>query len=86
MILVTGGAGFIGSNIVASLNEAGRHDVAVNDFVGTDDAKWRNLQKRQIADLIPPAELMKWLQGRKLEGDVRRAARADYIRSRLNGN
>ncbi|HEY8667341.1 MAG TPA: protein arginine kinase [Tepidisphaeraceae bacterium] len=35
--------------------------------------------------LTQPAHLQK-LQGRKLEGDVRRAARADYIRQRLNGN
>ncbi|MGD0149768.1 MAG: NAD-dependent epimerase/dehydratase family protein, partial [Xanthobacteraceae bacterium] len=28
MLLVTGGAGFIGSNVVASLNEAGRADIA----------------------------------------------------------
>ena len=77
MILVTGGAGFIGSNIVASLNEAGRHDVAVNDFVGQDDAKWRNLQKRQIADLVPPADLRKWLQGRKLEAVIHMGAISD---------
>src|SRR5690348_2895472 len=54
MILVTGGAGFIGSNVVASLNEAGRSDVAVNDWLGSE-GKWRNLQKRQLADVIPPA-------------------------------
>jgi len=35
--------------------------------------------------LTQPAHLQK-IQGRKLEGDVRRAARADYIRQRLNGN
>jgi protein arginine kinase len=35
--------------------------------------------------LTQPAHLQK-IQGRKLEGDVRRAVRADYIRSRLNGN
>jgi ADP-L-glycero-D-manno-heptose 6-epimerase len=56
MLLVTGGAGFIGSNVVASLNEAGRHDVAVSDWLG-HDGKWRNLQKRQLADLVPPGEL-----------------------------
>ena len=31
MLLVTGGAGFIGSNVVAALNDAGRRDVVVND-------------------------------------------------------
>ena len=35
MLLVTGGAGFIGSNIVASLNEAGRTDIVVNDVLGS---------------------------------------------------
>lgn len=35
--------------------------------------------------LTQPAHLQK-ISGRKLEGDVRRAARADYIRGRLNGN
>ena len=55
MFLVTGGAGFIGSNVVASLNEAGHTDIVVNDLVGHDDAKWRNLAKRQVADLVPPA-------------------------------
>ena len=34
MLLVTGGAGFIGSNVVAALNEAGRTDIAVNDVLG----------------------------------------------------
>jgi ADP-L-glycero-D-manno-heptose 6-epimerase len=32
MFLVTGGAGFIGSNVVASLNEAGGTHVVVNDL------------------------------------------------------
>ncbi len=67
MFLVTGGAGFIGSNIVASLNEAGATDVVVNDWLGTGDVKWRNLAKRQIADFVPPADLARWLDGRKLD-------------------
>src|SRR5262249_57283865 len=35
MILVTGGAGFIGSNVVASLHEAGRHGIAPHHLLGS---------------------------------------------------
>jgi ADP-L-glycero-D-manno-heptose 6-epimerase len=66
MLLVTGGAGFIGSNLVAALNEAGRRDIVVNDYLGTGD-KWRNLAKRQLADIVAPSELLRWLDGRKLD-------------------
>ncbi len=69
MLLVTGGAGFIGSNVVASLNEAGRSDVVVNDLLGAD-GKWKNLGKRQLADFVPPADLFRWLDGRKLDGVI----------------
>ena len=69
MLLVTGGAGFIGSNVVAALNQAGRSDVAVCDWLGTE-GKWRNLAKRQLVDIVPPAELMDWLKGRKLEAVI----------------
>lgn len=69
MLLVTGGAGFIGSNVVAALNDAGRADVAVCDVLG-HDGKWRNLAKRQLADFVPPAELMEWLKGRHLDAVI----------------
>jgi ADP-L-glycero-D-manno-heptose 6-epimerase len=69
MLLVTGGAGFIGSNVVAALNEAGRADVAVCDALG-HDGKWRNLAKRQLADIVPPAELACWLKGRRLDAVI----------------
>jgi ADP-L-glycero-D-manno-heptose 6-epimerase len=69
MLLVTGGAGFIGSNVVASLNEAGRTDIVVNDFLGSD-GRWRNLGKRQLADFVPPSDLLQWLDGRKLDAVV----------------
>src|SRR5258705_13591589 len=68
MLLVTGGAGFIGSNVVAALNDAGR-DVAVCDVLG-HDGKWRNLAKRRLTDVVPPAELMDWLKGRRLEAVI----------------
>jgi ADP-L-glycero-D-manno-heptose 6-epimerase len=69
MLLVTGGAGFIGSNVVAALNDAGCSDVAVCDLLG-NDGKWRNLAKRQLADILPPAELPAWLNGRRLDAVI----------------
>src|SRR6478752_3882512 len=73
MFLVTGGAGFIGSNVVAALNDSGRADVVVCDFLGSD-GKWRNLAKRQLADVVPPAELTTWLDGRKLDAIIHMGA------------
>jgi ADP-L-glycero-D-manno-heptose 6-epimerase len=69
MLVVTGGAGFIGSNVVASLNEAGRADIAVSDMLGSE-GKWRNLASRELADFVPPADLMRWLDGRKLDAMI----------------
>jgi ADP-L-glycero-D-manno-heptose 6-epimerase len=80
MLLVTGGAGFIGSNVVASLNEAGRSDIVVNDLLGSD-GKWRNLGKRQFADVVPPGELLSWLDGRKLDAVIHMGAISDTTAS-----
>jgi len=76
MLLVTGGAGFIGSNVVAALNEAGRADVAVCDVLG-HEGKWRNLAKRQLADFVPPMELDDWLKGRRLDAIIHLGAISD---------
>ena len=73
MLLVTGGAGFIGSNVVASLNEAGRTDIAVNDILGNGQ-KWRNLAGRRLAEFVPASELLHWLEGRKLDAVVHMGA------------
>src|SRR3984885_15978632 len=69
MLLVTGGACFMGRTVAASLNEAGRADIAVNDMLGSD-GKWHNLATRQFADFVPPADLLHWLDGRKLDAMI----------------
>ncbi|WP_312144002.1 ADP-glyceromanno-heptose 6-epimerase [Brevundimonas sp.] len=63
MIVVTGGAGFIGSNIVARLCDSDAWDVVVCDRLETADlAKWKNIAKHAIADLWAPEELFDQLE------------------------
>ncbi|MBR4607839.1 MAG: NAD-dependent epimerase/dehydratase family protein [Lachnospiraceae bacterium] len=52
MLVVTGGAGFIGSVLLWQLNVAGRDDIIVVDHLGESN-KWRNLVKRRYADYMP---------------------------------
>ena len=77
MLLITGAAGFIGSNLVADLNSASRSDIVVSDWLGSDDYKWRNLGKRQLAEVVPPPDLLRWLDARKLDGIVHLGAISD---------
>jgi ADP-L-glycero-D-manno-heptose 6-epimerase len=62
MILVTGGAGFIGSNLHAALVRRG-HETVIADRLG-NDGKWRNLAKHPPARLIPPSEIDAFLDSR----------------------
>lgn len=60
-IVVTGGAGFIGANLVQALNARGRHDVIVVDDL-TDGTKFRNLADLRIADYMDKDEFIELIE------------------------
>jgi ADP-L-glycero-D-manno-heptose 6-epimerase len=60
MIMVTGGAGFIGSNLNAALARAG-HEVIIVDWLGKE-GKWRNLARHAPAMLVAPDALEDFLE------------------------
>lgn len=66
IIVVTGGAGFIGSCVVRHLNDQGIQNIIVIDELGKSE-KWRNLVGKRFIDFIPRDELFNWLQGRETE-------------------
>ncbi len=61
MYVVTGGAGFIGSNIVAALEARGVKDIVVVDRLRSGD-KWRNIGKRGLADIVHPDYVLQYLE------------------------
>jgi ADP-L-glycero-D-manno-heptose 6-epimerase len=68
LIVVTGGAGFIGSNIVSALAQQGK-DVVIADWLAPGD-KWRNIAKADIRDIVAPEELFAFLAGARSEIDA----------------
>jgi ADP-L-glycero-D-manno-heptose 6-epimerase len=75
MILVTGAAGFIGSNIAAALNEAGHSDLILCDRLRCGD-KWKNIRGRDFDDLVRPEDLADWLarNGQRLSAVIHMGA------------
>ncbi len=60
MILITGAAGFIGSNLVASLARRETRGLIVCDWLGNEE-KWRNIGKYEISDFVNPENLLDYL-------------------------
>src|SRR4051812_22507029 len=59
-ILVTGGAGFIGSALIWALNQGGHSDFVVTYFLGTDE-KWRNPVSLPFADYVEAGDFRRHL-------------------------
>ncbi len=57
-ILVTGGAGLIGAQVVEDLNEQGISEIYICDHLGTTD-KWKNLRRNSYLDYLEKDELRK---------------------------
>ena len=65
MYVITGGAGFIGSNIAAAIEAQGLGKVVVCDRLGTEE-KWRNIANLDLINLIQPENLFDFLAGNDL--------------------
>lgn len=71
IVFVTGGAGFIGSNIVARLCADPTLDVVVCDRLHeVDRGKWRNIAKHPIGDFVAPEQMFDWLERRWREVEM----------------
>ncbi|UCF42621.1 MAG: ADP-glyceromanno-heptose 6-epimerase [Planctomycetota bacterium] len=65
MIIVTGGAGFIGSALIAALNERGITDILVVDELGTDE-RWKNLRNLSFADYVEKGDFLEMTVEKKI--------------------
>ncbi|MHC4701765.1 MAG: ADP-glyceromanno-heptose 6-epimerase, partial [Planctomycetota bacterium] len=69
MIIVTGGAGFIGSALIARLNARQVSDILVVDQLGKD-RKWKNLRNLSFADYVDKADFLEMIVGGRLDSPV----------------
>ena len=69
MIVVTGGAGFIGSALIAQLNKRSVTDILVVDQLGTDN-KWKNLLNLSYADYVEKDDFLEMVVENKLSAPI----------------
>ena len=68
-IIVTGAAGFVGSNLIKALNDAGEDDILAVDNL-TRGEKFRNLAELRIADYLDKEEFLRKLALGAFDGEV----------------
>lgn len=69
LVVVTGGAGFIGSGVIRMLNDRGIDNILVVDDLASD-GKWKNLVQKRFLDVIPSKDIFEWLDGKESEVDA----------------
>jgi ADP-L-glycero-D-manno-heptose 6-epimerase len=69
MIIVTGGAGFIGSAVVWRLNQLGESEIIIVDELGTDD-KWKNLVPLKFEDFVHKDDFISMILERDLPFEI----------------
>ncbi|MFY8160118.1 MAG: ADP-glyceromanno-heptose 6-epimerase [Candidatus Kapaibacteriota bacterium] len=77
MIVVTGGAGFIGSCFIKKLNEIGRTDIIVVDNIGNTN-KWKNLLNKDFLDYFDKTTFIDLIKNNELDN------RFDKVLSKFN--
>lgn len=70
LIIVTGGAGFIGSNIIRALNQRGEKDILVVDDL-SDGHKFENIVDCEISDYLDKDDFISLVEKGRVFGDVR---------------
>ncbi len=69
IILIIGGAGFIGSNLAKRLADRGTHRIVIADQFG-NGKKWNNLVRVPVDEIVHPENLLYWLDSYGDEVDV----------------
>lgn len=64
LIIVTGGAGFIGSHVVRELNEKKFSNIVIFDNLASTE-KWKNLVGKKFVDVLHKNSCMEWLKGKE---------------------
>ncbi|HPB68285.1 MAG TPA: NAD-dependent epimerase/dehydratase family protein, partial [Candidatus Omnitrophota bacterium] len=70
MIVLTGGAGFIGSCILSKLNERGREDILVVDHRAEGDGKGRNLAGKKYIQFLDKENFLHMIMNDRLHDPV----------------
>ncbi len=64
LIVVTGGAGFIGSSVIRHLNDKGIKNIIVVDELGHSE-KWKNLVGKNFLEIVEKKDLFSWLASKE---------------------